>query len=311
MIKTKRKIELDPDVCAAERCNRKTGLAQGLVEHRGEKTVAPFCSTHIVEVEPAPLRLVIVDDVFAFEPVGMPLGMAAMIGQGKTLEALTAAFPGVDVAPLLVEAGFGPIYDLEPKEEPTELVLRVAEPNIATETAEVDEVLAMLDDFTIVDSADEAFATDAATNARNRNRELEEEKQAATRPISQGLEKIRSWFRPRQDAYAAIERRFKDAILDYRRRLEEARAQALADLETAEPEEVPEKLAELSAAQAPTTAGMSIPQTWDFELLDQSLVPEEYKTVWAPTVRKAIAGKDGLREIPGLRIFSKGNVRLG
>jgi hypothetical protein len=49
---------------------------------------------------------------------------------------------------------------------------------------------------------------------------------------------------------------------------------------------------------------------WTFEVIDKAKVPIEYLYVDEQVVRQAITGKDGLREIPGLRIFEKPSVSL-
>lgn len=56
--------------------------------------------------------------------------------------------------------------------------------------------------------------------------------------------------------------------------------------------------------------GTGTVKRWAFEVVDQSLVPEEYKEVVASKVNKAITGEAGLREIPGLRVFQDSNVRF-
>jgi hypothetical protein len=49
-------------------------------------------------------------------------------------------------------------------------------------------------------------------------------------------------------------------------------------------------------------------QVWDFEIVDLDKVPRDYMAVLSPVVREAI--QLGVREIPGLRIFSKTSVSI-
>jgi len=63
--------------------------------------------------------------------------------------------------------------------------------------------------------------------------------------------------------------------------------------------------AELSRTRGDYGSVASLRTTFDFEVLDISKVPEAYIMVNEKVVRAAIRGKNGLRQIDGLRIFSR------
>lgn len=69
------------------------------------------------------------------------------------------------------------------------------------------------------------------------------------------------------------------------------------------------------AAQRPTHirgdygATAYVTRSWTFEVVDFDLVPREYMSLDVEVVREAIT-KDGVREIPGLRIFQAESLRV-
>ncbi len=60
------------------------------------------------------------------------------------------------------------------------------------------------------------------------------------------------------------------------------------------------------AAQPVRTKGVAVTQSWDWELVDESAVPEHLKSCDVKKVTAAV--KAGAREIPGIRIFEVAKV---
>ena len=50
-------------------------------------------------------------------------------------------------------------------------------------------------------------------------------------------------------------------------------------------------------------------KTWKYEVIDPDIVPREFTMIDEKAIRAAV--KDGIREIPGVRIFEDTNVRFG
>lgn len=103
------------------------------------------------------------------------------------------------------------------------------------------------------------------------------------------------------------------------REAEQATPEALREVEAAQ-EAHREKLVDLRQAREATDAlppagapigvvtgsgSLKPRETWTFEVEDFGKVPREYLDIDSEAVRAAIKGKDGLREIPGLRIFAE------
>ncbi|MCL2029825.1 MAG: siphovirus Gp157 family protein [Deltaproteobacteria bacterium] len=90
-------------------------------------------------------------------------------------------------------------------------------------------------------------------------------------------------------------------------------AEAQAQDAAAPPVEAP-KLPEAPPADPPKTVrseeGTATEvKTWAFKVTDPAAVPREYLAVDEKAIRKAV--KDGIREIPGVEIFEKTNIRFG
>lgn len=62
------------------------------------------------------------------------------------------------------------------------------------------------------------------------------------------------------------------------------------------------------AAAATVPKNITVGEVWTFEVLDEAEVPVEFKSVDSSKVNLAI--KAGLRDIPGLRIFSQARVTV-
>lgn len=85
----------------------------------------------------------------------------------------------------------------------------------------------------------------------------------------------------------------------------EAAAQRADDAEQAAANAVTAKPAELARVTSGGYAVASVRETWTFEVVDASLLPREYLMPNEARIKAVIAGKHGLMEIPGLRIFAK------
>ena len=168
-----------------------------------------------------------------------------------------------------------------------------------------------------------------ATNGYIKN--MEQMEKSATRPILDGLETIRSWFRP----YKTLAKRAKDIIdvkitefevgREKERAAEEARLREKERIERERLLKQAEQLTEqgkdfkaaakIGAAQSiPTPAvmptipkieGMHHREEWDIEIVDRKLVPYEYWLIDEARIRKVVKAMDGDIDIPGVRNFKK------
>lgn len=194
----------------------------------------------------------------------------------------------------------------------------------------------------IITDADAGVAADLGKDIATTKKDLEEIRTGIVSPHNDFVKSVNAFFKPttasldasraivdgKYVAFNAKRRAEAEARAAAERKAqEEAAAKLAADLEKDGQSEVAEAVLDqqiaATAAAAPakaapiyTVAGTtgSVAQIPDFEVIDIEKVPSAYvipKQVDAAAVRKAISGKEGLRDIPGLRIFMKDRPRFG
>ena len=207
---------------------------------------------------------------------------------------------------------------------PTEALVRQEEPKAQELVRIAAQAVVKTDDQYIA-----ALNFRKSTNAYFKHWEGMEKE--ATKPILQGLEVMRSWFRPIKDAAKLARETIDPKITAFeteRERLrlaEEAKLRNQARVREQKLLEDAEKLkakgkdvqaaAKVEAAQSiPTPAVMpTIPKVegtyhreeWDIEVVDRKLVPYEYWLIDEARIRKVVKAMDGDIEIPGVRNFKK------
>lgn len=165
--------------------------------------------------------------------------------------------------------------------------------------------------FTMLNQRQTTFLTAKAAKAR---REAEE-KAAAER--AEADRKRREAEKAEADRRRA-ERDAKKAQDDAARQAADARAaQANAAAEEARRLQAEADAAAQAAAKTATASDAALARThgdyamatlrkvWTYEVVDLAKVPVEYLTVNDRVIKAAISGKDGKRDIPGLRIFDQ------
>jgi len=160
----------------------------------------------------------------------------------------------------------------------------------------------------ITDESELALYSELLTDVKAKAQRMEELRLSLTRPINDGLKRIRALFAPTERKIEAIETAIKAGILEYQRTREAAQATALEALRAAgTSDEVKTALDTLGTLAADGAAsGVGTSMTWTFEITDPAQVPEAYKVIDTQAIRKAVSS--GLREIAGVAIFKKSNV---
>lgn len=170
------------------------------------------------------------------------------------------------------------------------------------EAAEAGEALALLDGFdgTTVQGREDLAAI--ALDARERRLKLEAEMEKITKPQWTAYKATRALFTPALDGYSQIEKKAKEKIAEGMVQHNKDAEKAL-DVVAATGDA--EALAKVEAAAAPK--GMTLSKSWTYRVTDEKLVPREYMMVQHAKIQLAIA--EGVREIPGIEIFQKTDVR--
>jgi len=189
---------------------------------------------------------------------------------------------------------------------------------------------------TIDDDDDAAALAEAGKHARRIAEEIEAARKEAKEPHLQAGREIDAYFKSLATPLDAFVTECKRLIGGYQARREAAerarlaeearlaREAAAAAIEAARSVEQFEEAVsaadavDAAAAQveavkpadlARVTSGgyavASVRETWTFEVVDAAAIPRDYLMLNEARVRAVIAGKHGLREIPGLRIYAK------
>jgi hypothetical protein len=176
--------------------------------------------------------------------------------------------------------------------------------------AEADEAKATLDvarDFSIDNDEDLEFANDILRDVKTKLKQLDLSKRKITDPLNQALKAARELFRPAEQHYASIEFELKKSIGKYHALLAERKREAIALLQApTTPAPAAEEALATLRQEAPASSGVTVTTFWDFVVERPDMVPREYCSVDMGTIRKGVA--DGVRDIPGVRIFENQRV---
>lgn len=144
-----------------------------------------------------------------------------------------------------------------------------------------------------------------------RKKRIEELRIFFTKPLNDHIRDINAQFKKAINPLEAIEKEVKGKMVDYRRieneRIEKERMRKLKEAEKLKTESLrEERIEEAEKIQQETkveTASGStrFKKVWKFEVLEEAEVPRAYLEVNESLIRRAVA--DGVREIPGVRIY--------
>lgn len=187
---------------------------------------------------------------------------------------------------------------------------------IAAMSADVSATLVGLASFEVRTQGDLDMLGSLLGEVKKQAKRLDEMRKRATRPMNEALNEVRSWFKPAETALEELERAIKGRITAWHEaqaaQLDAARASINA---AATAEEVEGALSTLATAHA-SPDGVVLANVWDFEVVDLRALaaavasgdkPDVYLSVNERVIRAEIAG--GVREIPGVRVFQRTQVR--
>lgn len=197
--------------------------------------------------------------------------------------------------------------DAEPVEEAV-AEMKTLSVQLSTEAKELEEVLAMVTDYSIDSQEDLDFAAQSLAEVKGEYRKLEEKRKKATGPLREGLKEIDSWFAPAKKALIALEAAWKgklaQAHLEAQRKqqalMEEAReAHSHGDLLG-----VQEAMIQAGDSHA-TTAGVQYREAWRFEVVDESVIPREFMSPDTAKIGATVRLLKDKTDIPGVRVWSE------
>jgi len=176
---------------------------------------------------------------------------------------------------------------------------------------------------TLVQKAEELEICDASTNEyaiwllskiAEGKKKAEAQRKAFTDPLNQSLKAINNFFKNLVAPLDQADTIIRSKVLMYRRMEEERARKEAEELQRKMEEEAKKKdtgqviIPPVVAQTPPTTmtaknGSATVRKIWDFEIEDETKIPREYLCVDSVKIRQAI--KEGVREIPGIKIFQK------
>lgn len=174
----------------------------------------------------------------------------------------------------------------------------------------------------VSDDASAGDATNLLSFIAGAKKKLEERRKFFVKPLNDQVKKVNDLFKEYNAPLDNADRTLRGKVLSYRQevqrkqREEQERLRVLAAKEQARLEKKAEKKGEpvpvpivvpvappqestIKAAMGSATAKL----IWHFDITDASQVPREYLVVDSMQIRAAV--RDGIREIPGVNIYSE------
>ncbi len=174
----------------------------------------------------------------------------------------------------------------------------------------------------VVDDEESASnANELLVFVANAKKELEAQRVFLVKPLNDHVKdinaKFKEWVAPLDEADSVVRRK----MLDFQREQEVLRVQeqealrveaqrlehSSPDVLAPEPEEMPD-LPVVSRTVATQGGSTSVRKTWVYEMIDEAAVPREYLIIDEGVITLAI--RDGVREIPGIRIYQKESLAV-
>lgn len=178
----------------------------------------------------------------------------------------------------------------------------------------------------VVDDQSNKAAVAKASAAKKKWKEIEDTRKHILAPHAEFTAAVNRLAKDCQGPLADVEKILKGKISQYQTRLELERrkAEEAARIATAELQKKIEAEAQLNNVPAPVVVAPVMPdlpkvtrteegsasqvKTWTFEIINPMEVPREYLVVDDRLVRQAV--KNGVRSIPGIKIFEKTETRI-
>lgn len=176
--------------------------------------------------------------------------------------------------------------------------------------------------LTIASDEDLTLATDTLGVIAKIKKQLEEKRTFFVKPLNDQVKRINEMFKAWSAPLDRADQIIRGKVLAYRqeqerrRREEEERLRKLAEKEHARLVRQAEKRGETPPPPPPvpvipqtaktvagTVGSVTTRKEWDFEIVDETLIPREYLMVNEAKIRAVV--RAGVRNIPGVRIFER------
>lgn len=147
-------------------------------------------------------------------------------------------------------------------------------------------------------------------------KKIEARRKFFTQPLNDQVGKINAMFKEYSNPIKSAKEIMENKMLFYRKEQQKKidkknerikkEAEKLAKKEGVSAQEIIESTEKKEIQQ--TVGTSTVTKRWTFEIVDEKKIPREYLELNEVKVNKDIRGKDGKRNIPGLRIFQKEGI---
>lgn len=170
-------------------------------------------------------------------------------------------------------------------------------------------VITKAEAIVVASSAQENKAHELLVLIKTKTAAIEKQRKAITAPLNKSLKETNTLFKKLSEPLKEADRIIRAKILTFH---EEQEAKAEKEQERREKiqaahEEKGHETHELEEVE-PDVGITTTVKRWTFEVVNPHLVPRIYMAIVRAAVNQAI--RDGIREIPGLRIYQEEGVRV-
>jgi len=168
----------------------------------------------------------------------------------------------------------------------------------------------------IANQADVDNANIVLNHITKQMKTIEEKRKTFTQPLNQSLREINSTFKKLVEPLKSAREILRDKVMDWRRKeqekirieqerimKEEQRRRKIQEAHKDRGHEVSEPVVMTKPEPLKKTDSTQIRKDWKFDILDSTKIPREYLLANETKIRQAIW--NGVREIPGVRIYQK------
>lgn len=139
--------------------------------------------------------------------------------------------------------------------------------------------------------------------------EMDEQRKGATSLLRKVIAMIDGWFSPALASLETSEKILKQRIVEYVEESAKTQLQAQAKASEAfradDPVAMQKALTVFAENDLPKVPGLTLSTRWDYEVIDASAVPAEYRCVDEKKIGVIARGSGGTIAIPGVRIFPR------
>lgn len=185
-------------------------------------------------------------------------------------------------------------------------------------TAKVNDLMLAVTAIQVIDEATNTRASQILGWIKQSKKKVEDTRKFFTDPLNKQVKAINEKFKesskPLDEADKIINKKMLDYFFEKQEKIRKAQAELEAELERkkAEARELGMGVADIAPVPVEKPVSQAVKtdfgtsftkESWDFEIVEPSKIPDEYWSINESAIREAV--RSGVREIPGVKIENK------